>query len=266
MTKFIFRFKGGEGSGHYDHKGRPGKQGGSLPGKSDNSNSESSDDLDTRSKAAIASLKTFAEKNGWKFKPTKFADQMSTSMEKYTSRGNKMVVRSMAGGGFSVPKGANSESSSDLEGAVKIAENYGKWMDKKDEEAGVNRAEEREAFYAKISKPPYTERQLENLSHHDFLKFGRTDSPQYGVHGQEVSLKKTKAVDAVYEWVKTNLDVFSPLHKMDAKSWMDTVDNLRDRRDSYGGDSEMMGSSDIRGFSDNLETIKKYMKAVAARK
>ena len=37
MTKFIFRFKGGEGSGHYDHKGRPGKKGGSLP---DGENSE----------------------------------------------------------------------------------------------------------------------------------------------------------------------------------------------------------------------------------
>jgi hypothetical protein len=31
--KLTFRYKGGEGSGHFDHSGRPGKHGGSLPGK-----------------------------------------------------------------------------------------------------------------------------------------------------------------------------------------------------------------------------------------
>jgi hypothetical protein len=29
--KIILRFKGGKGSGHFDHKGRTGLQGGSLP-------------------------------------------------------------------------------------------------------------------------------------------------------------------------------------------------------------------------------------------
>lgn len=32
--KLTLRYKGGEGSGHFGHRGRPGKQGGSLPGKS----------------------------------------------------------------------------------------------------------------------------------------------------------------------------------------------------------------------------------------
>jgi len=33
MTKVIVRLKGGSGSGHHGHAGRPGKIGGSLPGK-----------------------------------------------------------------------------------------------------------------------------------------------------------------------------------------------------------------------------------------
>lgn len=33
MTKVTFLLKGGSGSGHYGHAGRPGKKGGSLPGK-----------------------------------------------------------------------------------------------------------------------------------------------------------------------------------------------------------------------------------------
>ncbi len=33
MTKLVFRLKGGEGSGHFGHSGRPGEEGGSLPGK-----------------------------------------------------------------------------------------------------------------------------------------------------------------------------------------------------------------------------------------
>ena len=33
MTKVIVRLKGGPGSGHHGHAGRPGKHGGSLPGK-----------------------------------------------------------------------------------------------------------------------------------------------------------------------------------------------------------------------------------------
>lgn len=33
MTKLIFRLKGGQGSGHFGHAGRPGEEGGSLPGK-----------------------------------------------------------------------------------------------------------------------------------------------------------------------------------------------------------------------------------------
>jgi len=33
MSKAVIRNKGGEGSGHFGHSGRPGKHGGSLPGK-----------------------------------------------------------------------------------------------------------------------------------------------------------------------------------------------------------------------------------------
>lgn len=33
MTKTLVRYKGGKGSGHHGHKGRPGKHGGSLPGE-----------------------------------------------------------------------------------------------------------------------------------------------------------------------------------------------------------------------------------------
>lgn len=32
MTKLIITYKGGSGSGHHGHRGRPGEQGGSLPG------------------------------------------------------------------------------------------------------------------------------------------------------------------------------------------------------------------------------------------
>jgi hypothetical protein len=35
--KFTIRLKGGAGSGHHGHKGRPGEQGGSLPGDALNS-------------------------------------------------------------------------------------------------------------------------------------------------------------------------------------------------------------------------------------
>jgi hypothetical protein len=35
--KLTFRYKGGKGSGHHGHAGRPGKHGGSLPGKGDSS-------------------------------------------------------------------------------------------------------------------------------------------------------------------------------------------------------------------------------------
>lgn len=45
MTKYIFRYKGGKGSGHKGHKGRPGEQGGSLPDNeyTDDKSSYSSD-------------------------------------------------------------------------------------------------------------------------------------------------------------------------------------------------------------------------------
>lgn len=35
-SSLLRRVKGGEGSGHWEHAGRPGKRGGSLPGKQDN--------------------------------------------------------------------------------------------------------------------------------------------------------------------------------------------------------------------------------------
>jgi hypothetical protein len=35
-VKLVLRLKGGTGSGHYGHQGRPGKHGGSLPGVGSN--------------------------------------------------------------------------------------------------------------------------------------------------------------------------------------------------------------------------------------
>jgi hypothetical protein len=40
MTKLTIRLKGGPGSGHHGHAGRKGQEGGSLPGKSINSSTD----------------------------------------------------------------------------------------------------------------------------------------------------------------------------------------------------------------------------------